>query len=202
MRDRSAALANDPAALKVLHQLLHRSSGNVHLERLADQGGLFLVDDHMAVGVYFIANRERLAAILPLFCGLPHTSDDLLTQVGGVILGQAFQDAFQDDPLRAVRNALPGIHQLDTCPLQGHFSHSNVLAIPAETVDLPHQDAVEAPLLRVSQHPLELVTADDTFARDVSVCIYLYDVNAVLLSILLAVGNLALDGLLRLVRAR
>ena len=61
--------------------------------------------------------------------------------------------------------------------------------------------AVEAPLLRVSQHPLELVTADDALARDVPVCIYFYDVNAVLLSILLAVGNLALNGLLRLVRA-
>ena len=36
---------------------------------------------------------------------------------------------------------------------------------------------------------------------DAPVCIYFYDVNAVLLSILLAVGNLALDGLLRLVRA-
>ena len=43
--------------------------------------------------------------------------------------------------------------------------------------------------------------ADDALARDVPVCIYFYDVNAVLLSILLAVGNLALDGLLRLVRA-
>ena len=52
-----------------------------------------------------------------------------------------------------------------------------------------------------SQHPLELVTADDALAGDVPVCIYFYDVNAVLLSILLAVGNLALDGLLRLVRA-
>lgn len=70
-----------------------------------------------------------------------------------------------------------------------------------EAVDLPHQDAVEAALLRVSQHPLELVAADDALARDVPVCIYFYDVNAVLLSILLAVGNLALNGLLRLVRA-
>ena len=48
---------------------------------------------------------------------------------------------------------------LDTRPLQGHFSRRNVLALPAEAVDFPHQEAVEAPILRVSQHPLKLVTA-------------------------------------------
>ena len=173
----------------------------MHFERLTDSSSLPLVNDDVALGVHLVTDGQRLAAILTLLRGLLHASDDLLPQVGGVILGQALQHALQDDPLRALRNALPSVHQLDTCPLQGHFSHSNVLAIPTEAVDLPHQDAVEAALLRVSQHPLELVAADDALARDVPVCIYFYDVNAVLLSILLAVGNLALDGLLRLVRA-
>ena len=54
---------------------------------------------------------------------------------------------------------------LDTRPLQGHFSRRNVLALPTEAVDFPHQEAVEAPILRVSQHPLELVTADDVLVR-------------------------------------
>ena len=122
----------------------------MELERLPDNCRLALIHDDVTLGVYFIPYRQRLAAILTLLRGLLHASDDLLAEIGGVILGQALQYALQDDPLRALRDALPGVHQLDTRPLQGHFSHSNVLAIPTEAVDLPHQDAVEAALLRVS----------------------------------------------------
>nr|WP_308132590.1 hypothetical protein [uncultured Gemmiger sp.] len=199
--DRLPAPAHDPTVSEQLDDVPDLAASDVELERLPDNCRLALIHDDVTLGVYFIPYRQRLAAILTLLRGLLHASDDFLAEIGGVILGQALQYALQDDSLRALRNALPGVHQLDTCPLQGHFPHSNVLAIPTEAVDLPHQDAVEAALLRVSQHPLELVTADDALARDVPVCIYFYDVNAVLLSILLAVGNLALDGLLRLVRA-
>nr|WP_242955651.1 hypothetical protein [Lachnoclostridium sp. An196] len=162
--DRLPAPAHDPAVGEQLDDVPDLAAGDVELERLPDNCRLALIHDDVALGVYFVTYRQRLAAILALLRRFSHASDDLLTQVGGVILGQAFQHALQDDPLRALRNALPGVHQLDAGPLQGHFSHGNVLAISAEAVDLPHQDAVEAPLLRVAQHPLELVAADDALA--------------------------------------
>ena len=162
--DRLAAPAHDPAISEQLHQVPDLGACNVHFERPPDNGSLALIHDNVALGVHLVPDGQGLAAILALLRGLLHASDDLLAEVGGVILGQALQHALQDDPLRALRDALPGIHQLDAGPLQCHFSQGDALAIPAEAVDLPHQDAVEAPLLRVAQHPLEFVAADDALA--------------------------------------
>ena len=198
--DRAATPAGDPALPEELDQLLRLGSGDVHPEGLTDDGSLFLVDYDVPVLVYRVPDRKRLAAILALLRGLPHAPEDLLPQVRAVILGQAFQHALQDDPLRALRNGFLGVHEADACLLQLHLRDGNVLAIPAEAVDLPDDHALEAMLLRVVQHPLELVPADDALPGDVPVGIDLHDLDPVPLSIRPAVGHLALDRLVCLVR--
>lgn len=133
----------------------------MHPEGLPDDGGLLLVDDNVPGLVGRVADRQRGPTVQTLLRGLPHASHDLLAEVGGVVLGQALQDALQNDPLRAIRHGLPGIHEVDACPLQLHFTEGYVLAIPPEAVNLPDDDALEAPLLRVVQHPEELIPTDD-----------------------------------------
>nr|WP_242942165.1 hypothetical protein [Provencibacterium massiliense] len=144
-----------------LDQLLRLGPGVVHPEGFPDNGSLLLVDDDVLLVVHRVADRQRRPTILSLFRGLPHASDDLLPEVCGVILGQAFQNALQDDPLRTLRDRLLSIQQTDARLFQLHFTEGDVLPVTPEAVDLPDDHALEAVLLRVVQHPLELIPADD-----------------------------------------
>ena len=101
-RRRLPASAHDPSVCKHLDDVSELGACYVHFERLTDGSGLPLVDDDVALGIHLVTNGQRLAAILALFRCLLHASDDLLPEIGGVILGQTFQHALQDDRILQV----------------------------------------------------------------------------------------------------
>ncbi|MDD5852587.1 MAG: hypothetical protein PUD03_00565 [Lachnospiraceae bacterium] len=165
-----ASLANNAVIREELLQFLRGSSSDVQLEGFTHDGSLLLVYDDVPVLVPGVADREAEGP-LALLCCLSDPSADLLLQVGAVVLGQTFQHALQDNALRSFRDSLLSVEQLHACLLQFMFIDRNISAISAEAVNLPHDDALKAVLLRVFDHLQKFHTTRRAFSRDMTVSI-------------------------------
>ena len=166
--------------------LHHRCGGRVELVVL------FAVDA--------VAQRHRAAVELGLECIFLVAAADLLGQVGRIILGHAFQQAFQHDAFRRVGDGFRHRHHMDPVVFKDALIVGRVVPVAGEAVQLPHQHCLKGVGGAVVDHLLELRAAVG-LGRKRPVNVRANQVDAVFVGILLALPQLAFDGFLTLVVA-
>ena len=192
------ALILDALFIEPIPNLPHRLSVIVPLESFSYKGSCEWVDFKAAVCVDGVAERDSTArkfAFQGVFC---HAANDLFGQISGVILGITFQNRFQNDTFRAIRNDLGGRHKLDTILFQLGLIPGTVVAVPGKTVQLPDQHDVKQLFVAVFDHLLKL-RAVVRFCRNGTVNVVLDDGDAVLFRIGRALPDLAFDRFFTLV---
>jgi len=192
------ALILDALFIEPIPNLPHRLSVIVPLESFSYKGSCEWVDFKAAVCVDGVAERDSTARKFAFQGVFRHAANDLFGQISGVILGITFQNRFQNDTFRAIRNDLGSRHELDTVFLQLSLVPGTVVAVPGKAVELPDQNHIEDFLRAVLYHPLE-VRAVIRFGRVGTVDIGADHGDTVLLGVVLAVAQLPFNGFFALV---
>ena len=159
------ALILDALFIEPIPNLPHRLSVIVPLESFSYKGSCEWVDFKAAVCVDGVAERDSTARKFAFQGVFRHAANDLFGQISGVILGITFQNRFQNDTFRAIRNDLGGRHKLDTILFQLGLIPGTVVAVSGKTIQLPDQHDVKQLLVAVFYHLLEL-RAVVRFCRD------------------------------------
>ena len=186
------ALILDALFIEPIPNLPHRLSVIVPLESFSYKGSCEWVDFKAAVCVDGVAERDSTARKFDFQGVFRHAANDLFGQISGVILGITFQNRFQNDTFRAIRNDLGGRHKLDTILFQLGLIPGTVVAVPGKTVQLPDQHDVKQLFVAVFDHLLKL-RAVVRLGRDGTVNIVLDDGDAILFRIGRTLANLAFD---------
>ena len=158
--------------------------------------GLFINDEPFVL-VRFQAKGAATADGLPFESTFPHAAAHLLSQLGGVIFGQRFHHALNDDTFRTGNVGFSSIDDLNTVVTQTLLVHGRIIAVPGEAVCFPADHHIECTLVAVSNHLLECRTIIG-LAADVTIHIFFLDGHIVQAGVGLAVPALALNGLLSL----
>ena len=152
----------------------------------------------MSAPVSYTNDIKNIAA-LDNFISINNCVDlDLFGQISGVILGITFQNRFQNDTFRAIRNDLGGRHKLDTILFQLGLIPGTVVAVSGKAVQFPDQHDIKQLFVAVFYHLLKL-RAVVCLGRDGTVNVVLDDGDAVLFRIGRALPDLAFDGFFTLV---
>ena len=192
------ALILDALFIEPIPNLPHRLSVIVPLESFSYKGSCEWVDFKAAVCVDGVAERDSTARKFAFQGVFRHAANDLFGQISGVILGITFQNRFQNDTFRAIRNDLGGRHKLDTILFQLGLIPGTVVAVPGKTVQLPDQHDVKQLFVAVFDHLLKL-RAVVRLGRDSTVNVVLDDGDAVLFGISRTFPDLTLNGFFTLV---
>ena len=150
------ALILDALFIEPIPNLPHRLSVIVPLESFSYKGSCEWVDFKAAVCVDGVAERDSTARKFAFQGVFRHAANDLFGQISGVILGITFQNRFQNDTFRAIRNDLGGRHKLDTILFQLGLIPGTVVAVPGKAVQLPDQHDVKQLFVAVFDHLLKL----------------------------------------------
>ena len=194
----AAPLCSDAPAIQVVGDLDERDAVGHLAEDLTHHLRLPRIDGEATILALAVPERNGAAVHLAIHGIIPHPPSDILRQVGGVILGGAFQDGLQQDALRAVWNGLLRIQHPDAAPLQPELIGGGVISVPGKAVDLPDDQIGPAPMGGIPQHSLKLGPLI-RHAGERPVGIDLYHPEAQGAGIGLAVGHLLLDGHIPLV---
>ena len=190
----------DALFVQPVPNLPHRLAVIVPLEGFCHKGSSQRVNLKAAVCIDDITKWDSTARKFAFQGVFRHAANDLFGQISGVILGITFQNRFQNDTFRAIRNDLGSRHELDTVLLQLGLIPGTIVAVPGKTVKFPDQHNVKQFLVAVLYHLLEL-RAVICLGRDSTVNVVLDDGDAVLLCIGSAFPDLAFDGFFTLVVA-
>ena len=158
------------------------------------------IDLVVMLAVNAIAQRHRAAVELGLEGILLVSAADLLGQLCRIVLGHAFQQAFQHDTLRSVGDGFRHRHHMDTVVFKDALIMGRVIPVAGKAVQLPHQNRLKSVGGAVVDHLLELRAAVG-LGRQRPVNVGPHHGDAVLVGIFLAFPQLALDGFLPLVVA-
>jgi hypothetical protein len=192
------ALILDALFIEPIPNLPHRLSVIVPLESFSYKGSCEWVDFKAAVCVDGVAERDSTARKFAFQGVFRHAANDLFGQISGVILGITFQNRFQNDTFRAIRNDLGGRHKLDTILFQLGLIPGTVVAVSGKAVQFPDQHDIKQLFVAVFYHLLKL-RAVVCLGRDGTVNVVLDDGDAVLFRIGRALPDLAFDGFFTLV---
>ena len=192
------ALILNALFIEPIPNLPHRLSVIVPLESFSYKGSCEWVDFKAAVCVDGVAERDSTARKFAFQGVFRHAANDLFGQISGVILGITFQNRFQNDTFRAIRNDLGGRHKLDTILFQLGLIPGTIVAVPGKTVQLPDQHDVKQLFVAVFDHLLKL-RAVVRLGRDGTVNIVLDDGDAILFRIGRTLADLAFDRFFTLV---
>lgn len=195
-----AARGADPVGVEVGNDIGGGEPGGVLLEDVAHGGGLLRVDAVVLVRPNIVAEAAITAQRNALHGAFALATAQLLGELGAVILGKGFHQAFQNDPLGTVHNGLRCIQDLDAVFAQTVFIDGTIIAVAGKTVGLPADDGIKGMVVTVRDHLLEGGTIV-CFAGDVPVDVFLCDGEAVAAGVGLAVVALPLDALLVLAAA-
>lgn len=195
-----AARGTDPVGVEVGNDIGGGEPGGVLLEDVAHGGGLLRVDAVVLVRPDIVAEAAITAQGNALHGAFALATAQLLGELGAVILGKRFHQAFQNDPLGTVHNGLRCIQDLDTVFAQTVFIDGTVVAVAGKAVGLPANDGIEGMAVTVRDHLLEGRTIV-CFAGDMPVDVFLCDGEAVAAGVGLAVVALPLNALLVLAAA-
>lgn len=182
------------------HDVGGGSPGGVLLKDVPHGGGLLLVDAVVLVRPDVVAKAAVAAQGNALECTLPLAAAEFLRQFGGVILGQGFHQALNDNTLWAVYHRFGGIQNLDPVPPQAGLVDDGVVAAAGEAVCFPADHSVEEVAVAVGDHLLERRAAV-ALAGNVAVDILMDDLVAVGFGVGLTVPALTLNALLGLLAA-
>ena len=167
------------------------------LKDKADGGGGLFIDDKPFVFIRFQAKGAATADGLPFESAFPHAAAHLLGQLGGVVFGQRFHHALNDDTFRTGNVGFSGVDDLNAVVTQALLVHGRIIAVPGEAVCFPADHHIECALVAVSNHLLERRTIIG-LAADVTIHIFFLDGHIMQAGVGLAVPALALNGLLSL----
>ena len=148
-------------------------------------------------GVQYMVVSEAGASV---YSASPLAAAEFLRPLGGVILGQGFHQALNDNTLWAVYHRLGGIQNLDPVLPQAGLVDDGVVAAAGEAVCFPADHSVEEVTVAVGDHLLERRAAV-TLAGNVAVDILMDDLVAVGFGVGLTVPALAINALLGLLSA-
>ena len=193
-----ATLVLDALFVQPIPNFPHGLAIVVPLEGFCHKGSSQRVDFKAVVCVDDVAKGNGTASELSLQCVFGHATNDLFGQISGVILGITFQNRFQNDTFRAIRNDLGGRHKLDTILFQLGLIPGTVVAVSGKAVQFPDQHNVKQLLVAVFYHLLELWTVV-RLGRDGTVNVVLDDGDAVLFGISRTFPDLTFDGFFALV---
>ena len=128
------------------------------------------------------------------------TAADLLGQLRRIVLGHAFQQAFQHDTFRRVGDGFRHRHHMDPVVFEDAFIMGRIVPVAGKAVQLPHQHRLKGVGGAVVDHLLELWAAVG-LGGQCPIDVGPHHGDAVLVGIFLAFPQLALDGFLPLVVA-
>jgi len=120
-------------------------------------------------------------------------SPDVFGEVHGIVLVHALHQGLQDDAFRAFRDGHGGIMHRNAGFLQPVLVESRVVSVARKAAGLVHDDSGKHPLLRVSDHLLELWPVIGA-AADGVVAVFTDNLEAVRLCPLPALAQLIFDG--------
>lgn len=142
------------ATVQFFDNLLLWYAIGVLLKHIADAGGALVVHHQLFI-LHLVAVRDGATAIIPLGDAFPQAAPYVLGQIGGVVFRHGFQQPFQDNALRAIRDVLLHGHDLDAVLLQLRLIDGAVVPVAGEPVQLPDDHHFKLLLGGVLDHALE-----------------------------------------------
>lgn len=183
--------------LEIIVDLFGGIAVRAHLEHFLDDGrGGFIDFEFMVYDL--IPEGHRSAVPLALEGVLLEAALDVLREVGRIEFRHAFEEAFEDDALGAVRDVLFGGHDTHAVLAEGVAVEGGIVTIAGKAIELPDEDDVKQLLRAVLYHTLKVGTVV-RLGRKCPVYVLPDDLQIVILGILRALPDLPLDAFLSLI---
>ena len=135
-----AAHGLDVALLQISQNVRYLLAAVVHFKNRSHDGRIIGVDAIFVIRIDGISGRETGAVELAFERAFPHSAFYVLREVRGIIFGETFEHAFEDDSLWTVGNVFLCRKHPDAIHPQYRFVFCDFFAVPPETVYFPNDD--------------------------------------------------------------
>ena len=135
-----AAHGLDVALLQISQNVRYLLAAVVHFKNRSHDGRTIGVDAIFVIRIDGISGRETGAVELAFERAFPHSAFYVLREVRGIIFGETFEHAFEDDSLWTVGNVFLCRKHPDAIHPQYRFVFCDFFAVPPETVYFPNDD--------------------------------------------------------------
>ena len=195
---RTAHRVLDAVFVQPIPDLLHGRAFIVLPERFHHKRRGERVNMELPLRIQRVAKGSTTTVAASFQDVLSLSTHDLFGKVGGIILGIALKNGFQNDALWPLGDDLSGRHEFDTVFLQLGLVSGTVVAVPGKAIQLPDKNDVKQLLVAVFYHLLKL-RAVIRLGRDGTVNVMLNNGDTVLFRIGSAFPNLTFDRFFTLV---
>lgn len=123
-------------------------------------------------------------------------------KIRGVVLCKSFEQRFENDSFRRIWNRLIGVIQGNAVLFEACFIYGCIILIPAETVEIPHNQRFKPMMIAILYHALKLRAIVGVQAGQAAIRVYFNDRHAVFFGKAFASADLPFNGFLALIVAR